>query len=113
MMQTTTDTAIIKGWVVRNNGKPQQINDPEATGDAVGIRIAFPEIQDDEFMPENEVQLISWHEFFRRFREMKLQFVFDPDSRYYRFEPVGFTENESDTQHEEMAQRLVEELKKR
>lgn len=76
-MKTTTDHQTIQSWAEALGGQPQRINDPTAQADAIGIRINFQGGGDDAFMPSGEVQNISWQEFFDRFDQQQLAFVYD------------------------------------
>jgi alkylation response protein AidB-like acyl-CoA dehydrogenase len=79
-MKQTDDPFEIRRWAEALGGKPERIDDPEAQADAVGIRIAFLNDHDKAFMPINETQRISWDEFFRRFEEMGLTMLYDPEA---------------------------------
>lgn len=66
---TTTDHDTIRKWVEERGGKPATVR---TNGDDVGIlRIDFPGYSGDETLEE-----ISWDEFFRKFDESNLAFLY-------------------------------------
>jgi hypothetical protein len=76
---TTTDHEVIKKWVEEHGGHPARVR---ATGDEedVGvIRIDFP-----GYSGEGTLEEISWDEFFEKFEEKQLAFLYqdDDESRF-------------------------------
>jgi hypothetical protein len=67
--KVTTDHALIRSWVEEREGFPCKVHGEEP--DAVLIRIAFPGITGEE-----EFEEISWEDFFHRFEEQDLAFVY-------------------------------------
>ena len=67
--KSTTDHAIIRRWAEERGGKPAKVAGTEP-GD---IRIDFPSFpgEDDE-----SLEVISWDEFFDRFEEDNLVFMY-------------------------------------
>jgi hypothetical protein len=79
---TTTNHEEIKRWVEARGGKPIHI---KGTGDG-----ADPGILRIEF-PEEEFEGLSWDDFFRKFDESKLAFLYQEkladgrESRFHKF----------------------------
>jgi len=67
----TTDHARIRQWVEARNGKPARAQGTGEADDAGLLRIDFPEDSDDE-----ELEEITWDEFFEKFDEKRLAFVY-------------------------------------
>ena len=68
----TTDHAKIRRWAEARNGKPARAH---GTGEPEGaglLRIDFPEEHDEE----EELEEITWDEFFEKFDEKRLAFVY-------------------------------------
>lgn len=55
------------------------INDPDAGGDKIGIRIDFPGPRDDFYQPNpgKDLQNITWEQFFREFDRQELKIEYD------------------------------------
>ena len=68
----TTDHGEIRRWAEARNGRPARVPGTGDGGDAGLLRIDFPERQDDD---EN-LEEIGWDEFFEKFDEKKLAFVY-------------------------------------
>ncbi len=75
----TTNHQEIKQWAEKYGGKPQIIDDPQALADMPGVRIDFPGKTDDEFLPETKVRDVSWDDFFKKFEENQLAFLYIPE----------------------------------
>ena len=70
--RTTTDHHEIRQWVEERNGKPASVPGTSKGGKEVGlVRIDFAEDGDDDRLEE-----ISWDEFFDRFEERQLAFLY-------------------------------------
>lgn len=68
---TTTDHDEIRKWAEERDGRPARVN----TGEPGGIlRIDFGE-------PEEELEEISWEEFFQIFDENDLAFLYQEDTK--------------------------------
>jgi hypothetical protein len=81
---TTTDHAKIKKWVSERNGVPATVKRTERGGHAGLLRI--------DFGPKEEaLEEISWDEFFEKFDESRLQFLYQDKtkdgkiSRFHKF----------------------------
>jgi hypothetical protein len=73
---TTTDHATIRRWVEDRGGRPTSVRGT-ARGDTAGVlRIDFPgQGEDDALEP------ISWDDFFEKFDEEKLAFLYQDETR--------------------------------
>lgn len=70
--KTTTDHNTIRKWVEKRHGRPATVKSTAAKGQHAGIlRIHFPEYSGTEKLEE-----ISWEEFFKKFEESKLAFLY-------------------------------------
>ena len=70
--RTTTDHDEIRQWVEERNGKPASVPGTSKGEEEVGLlRIDFAEDGDDESLDE-----ISWDEFFEKFEEKQLAFLY-------------------------------------
>lgn len=82
--QRTTDHQVIRKWVEARKGKPSTVAGTERGGQAAGLlRIDFPEAE-----PDQGLQEISWDEFFEKFDESNLAFLYQEqtaDGRPSRF----------------------------
>ena len=72
--QTTTDHDTIKKWAEARNGHPATV-ESTADGDEAGIlRIEFEQGDSDD------LKEISWEEFFNKFEEEKLAFLYQEET---------------------------------
>jgi len=81
--QTTTDHDEIREWVEERDGQPAYVEDTESGGSGM-LRIDFPD-QDGE---DEDLDDISWDEFFETFEENDLAFLYqdetsDGDTSYF------------------------------
>lgn len=80
--QSTTDHATIQQWAESHGGKPATVKGTAKGKDEAGLlRINFPGHAEDS------LEEISWDEFFQKFDESKLEFLYsdDKDSRFSKF----------------------------
>ena len=71
--QVTTEHAEIRRWVEERHGQPATVRRPGQRADEVGIlRIDFP-----SYGGRDTLQVITWDQFFRKFEDKKLAFVFE------------------------------------
>ena len=68
----TTDHAKIRRWAEARDGKPARVRSTGSDEDAGLLRIDFPEGGDED----EELEEISWDEFFEKFDEKRLAFVY-------------------------------------
>ncbi len=69
--KTTTNHDLIRKWAEERGGEPSKIASTGDGGDPGLIRIHFPEYSSDE-----PFEKISWDDFFRKFDEANLEFVY-------------------------------------
>jgi hypothetical protein len=68
----TTDHEKIRRWAEARAGKPARVQGTGDADDAGLLRIDFPEANDDD----ERLEEISWDEFFQKFDEKQLAFVY-------------------------------------
>ncbi len=84
--KTTTDHNTIKRWVEDRNGKPVSVKGTGKGDDPGLLRIDFPEQGS-----EGKFEELSWDEFFKKFDEKKLTFLYQDktadgkESRFSKF----------------------------
>jgi hypothetical protein len=85
----TTDHQQIRRWAEEREGKPARVRLTGDGGDVGLLRIDFPEDNDDE--EDGELEEITWEEFFEKFDDKRLTFVYQDTtsagelSRFNRF----------------------------
>ncbi|MFW6325014.1 MAG: hypothetical protein ACOC0U_08130 [Desulfovibrionales bacterium] len=77
MTQTrqTTDHKEIRKWMEERGGKPAAVKQTGGGEDPGIIRVRFPEWGDDSALED-----ISWEEFFRKFDENNLAFLYQEET---------------------------------
>ncbi len=87
MAKTTTDHDEIRTWVEERGGRPASVKGTAGDDDDAGIlRIDFPGVGD-----EGSLEEISWDEFFEKFEENDLAFLYQEqtsggdESRFFKF----------------------------
>ncbi len=82
----TTDHETIRRWADARCGQPSTVKGTAHRGEDVGIlRIDFPP------SPNNDLDAITWEEFFEKFEESELAFLYQEhtadgsDSRFCKF----------------------------
>ncbi|HEX2961326.1 MAG TPA: hypothetical protein VHO43_06015 [Ignavibacteriales bacterium] len=82
--QITTDHNKIRKWVEERGGKPASVKGTETKGEEAGLlRIDFP-----GYSGEGKLEEIPWEEFFEKFEESKLAFLYQDkthDGKQSRF----------------------------
>ena len=84
--RTTTDHDEIRRWVEERGGRPASVKGTGDGDDAGVLRIDFPNAGDETSLEE-----ISWDEFFEKFEEKKLAFLYQDEtsagkgSRFFGF----------------------------
>jgi hypothetical protein len=84
--KVTTDHNEIRKWVEERNGKPASVVGTEKGGEEAGLlRIDFP-----GYSGKGSLEEISWDEFFRKFDESNLAFLYQEEiegkeSRFFKF----------------------------
>lgn len=72
----TTDHNTIRQWVEERGGSPATVKATEKGDDPGLLRINFP-----GYSGENRLEDISWDEFFKKFDEKKLAFLYQDETR--------------------------------
>ena len=82
---TTTDHKTIQAWAEARGGKPATVKSTERDGEAGVLRIDFP-----GYSGAGSLEEISWEEFFQKFDEKKLAFLYQEhtssgeESRFFK-----------------------------
>src|SRR5258706_14698789 len=72
----TTNHDEIRRWVEERGGRPAAVKATERKGDPGVLRIDFP-----GYSGEDSLEPISWEEFFKKFDESNLAFLFQEETR--------------------------------
>ncbi len=75
----TTDRQTIKEWTKARKGWPALIRKMTAAGVEIALSIVFPGYEADEI-----VCRLTWDEFFDKFDQLKLVFVYEEDDRNHK-----------------------------
>jgi hypothetical protein len=77
MAETTTDHDAIRAWAEARGGRPTRVKGTGDDEDAGLLRLDFGE-------PEDRLEEITWEEFFDKFEESGLAFLYqdEPGSRF-------------------------------
>jgi len=77
MAETTTDHDTIRTWAEARDGRPARVKGTGDEKDAGLLRLDFGK-------PEENLEEISWDEFFDKFEESGLAFLYEdePDNRF-------------------------------
>ena len=85
--KVTTDHDEIRKWVEKREGHPASVKNTERGNEEAGLlRIDFP-----GYSGKDSLEEISWEEFFRKFEESNLAFLYQEklkdgeESRFFRF----------------------------
>lgn len=84
--KTTTDHETIRRWAEERGGKPATVRGTGGDEEAGILRIDFP-----GYGGEQSLEEISWEEFFEKFEEKKLAFLYQEEtsggeeSRFFKF----------------------------
>jgi hypothetical protein len=82
--ERTTDHKLIKKWAEERDGRPATVRGTQEDGGAGILRIDFG-------LPEDRLEEIEWDEFFRKFDESDLAFLYQDRtqdgklSRFHKF----------------------------
>lgn len=74
--KTTTDHREIRRWVEERGGRPVEIKGTGAGKEVGVLRIEYPGAGDEG----ERLDAISWDEFFRKFEESRLAFVYQEET---------------------------------
>ena len=76
----TTDHRTIRSWVEARGGHPAVVRG--APGEEAGVlRLDLP----GGYAGQEFLEPISWQDFFRRFDEKRLSFVYEDEGRFFQF----------------------------
>src|SRR5438874_11401822 len=73
--KVTTDHNVIRKWAEERGGKPATVKGTETGGEVGVLRINFP-----GYRGEDSLEEISWDEFFKKFDEKKLAFLYQDET---------------------------------
>src|SRR5207249_11547901 len=73
--KVTTEHNVIRKWAEERGGKPATVKRTEACGEAGVLRIDFTGYRGEDTLEE-----ISWDEFFKKFDEKKLAFLYQDET---------------------------------
>jgi hypothetical protein len=82
----TTDHDVIRNWVESRGGQPASVKGTGGAADVGILRVDFP-----GYGEETKLESISWDEFFRKFEESRLAFLYQErtrsgePSRFFKF----------------------------
>ncbi len=82
----TTDHETIRKWAEERGGRPSSVARTAGRGDAGLLRITFP-----GYGAEGSLSEVSWDDFFHKFDDKKLEFVYQEqtrdgrESRFFKF----------------------------
>jgi hypothetical protein len=80
----TTDHETIRRWAEERGGRPARVRDTGSGDDPGVLRIDFNE-------PDERLEQIPWDEFFQKFEEQRLAFLYQDEtaggqeSRFFKF----------------------------
>ena len=77
MAKTTTDHSTIRKWAEARDGRPARVKGTGHAKDAGLLRLDFGK-------PEENLEAITWEEFFDKFEESALALLYEdePDNRF-------------------------------
>lgn len=84
--KSTTDHKVIRKWAEERGGKPATVKGTGDSDEAGVLRIDFP-----GYSGEGRLEEISWDEFFEKFDEKRLKFLYQEEtadgkeSRFFKF----------------------------
>jgi hypothetical protein len=96
----TTNHDEIRKWAEARGGKPATVKATESGGEPGVLRIDFP-----GYSGEDTLEEISWDEFFKKFDEKNLAFLYQDttasgqESRFYKFVSRETAEEKSQKSH--------------
>lgn len=74
--KSTTDHNEIKKWVEARSGRPTTVMSTSSDGEPGLLRIDFP-----GYSGEDSLEEISWEQFFEKFEESKLAFIYQEETK--------------------------------
>jgi hypothetical protein len=103
--KTTTNHDEIRKWAEARGGKPATVKSTQSKDEASVLRIDFP-----GYSGSDSLQEISWEEFFKKFDEKQLAFLYQEktssgdESRFFKLvsrETATNKSHEAETKHSE------------
>jgi hypothetical protein len=79
MAETTTDHETIRKWAEKHGGQPAAVRRTHQGGDVGIVRIMFPNAPQSE---HEELDEITWDEFFGEFEKRNLALLYDEKSMF-------------------------------
>ena len=73
---TTTDHSVIKKWVEERGGRPATVKRTGSREEPGILRVDFP-----GYSGEESLEPISWEDFFEKFEEKKLAFLYQEQTK--------------------------------
>ena len=110
--KTTTDHKTIQAWSEARGGKPATVKSTEKDGEAGVLRIDFP-----GYSGAGSLEEISWKEFFQKFDEKKLAFLYQEqtssgeESRFFKLVSRDSSSEKSSSAHSSTKAEHKEETK--
>ena len=110
--KTTTDHKTIQAWSEARGGKPATVKSTEKDGEAGVLRIDFP-----GYSGAGSLEEISWDEFFQKFDEKKLAFLYQEhtssgeESRFFKLVSRDASSSEKGSAHSSTKAEHKDELK--
>ncbi len=98
--KTTTDHKTIQAWSEARGGKPATVKSTEKDGEVGVLRIDFP-----GYSGAGSLEEISWEEFFKKFDEKKLAFLYQEntssgeESRFFKLVSRDSSSSEKSSTH--------------
>ena len=98
--KTTIDHKTIQAWSEARGGKPATVKSTEKDGEAGVLRIDFP-----GYSGAGSLEEISWEEFFQKFDEKKLAFLYQEhtssgeESRFFKLVTRDSSSSEKSSTH--------------
>jgi len=105
--KSTTNHATIKKWIEARGGKPASVKSTKSGTDVGLLRVDFP-----GYKGEGTLEEISWDEFFKKFDEKNLAFLYqdktadNEESRFCKFVSRETAEHEGESKTESKGHNL-------
>ena len=80
--KATTDHDVIRKWAEKHGGRPAHVKSVAKKGETGILRIDFPQPPDDDDRADSNLEEISWDEWFEKFDEEKLAFLYQENSNF-------------------------------
>src|ERR687896_234235 len=80
--KATTDHDTIRKWVEKHGGRPVHVKSVVGKGEIGILRVDFPQPPDDDDRADENLEEISWDDWFAKFDEEKLAFLYQDKSNF-------------------------------